>query len=1335
VFSDTGLAVSFDRDAQGRITEVVDPDGEVIAYEYDASGDLVAVTDREENTTQFVYDVEGRPHYLNEIVDPLGRSGVRTEYDEKGRLKRTIDVNGDAIKLTYNPDQSFQEVKDIYGEVTRYVYDEFGNVVTELDPTGRETHYKYEDPNNRTLETEVTVVTVEDGVELRRTTQHTYDAKGNKLTETDSAGNTTRYSYNRYGDITSVTDPLGDTISHRYDERGNRVETIDAEGNKTNFKYDSGGRLRFLTDANKETTEFQYEAFGNVKKVIDPLLNITEYKYNANGDRTEEKRYVTTATGEIREAIATWDYDKEGRVKLTVDPEQNEIKYNYDKNGNLISELNGRGYETKLVYDEKGQLVETIYPDNTLNNNEDNPRTVTIYDKGGRRRASIDEVGQVTHYVHDATGRLVETIYPKADNSGLSDLLDSLGLTGSTLADIDWTQVIYPTDLPELFRSDASNPYPRIRTEYNKAGEVKAEIDERGNRVEYRYDQYGFLVETIYPDDTPELDDNPRTTYTYDEARRRETVTDALNRTTTNVYDKVGRLKGVQFHDGTSIETQYDALGRQAATIDALGYRTEYEYDPLGRLTDVVQFINPGTSEEREIRTEYGYDELGRQIFQEDANDNRTQYEYDLAGRRTAVVLPLGQRSEMTYDGVGNILTEKDFNGEVKTYTYDPRNRLTLLDLEDDPDVSYTYTLTGLMKTVTDGRGITSYTYDNRDRLIGRVDPTGPYLDNGLSIFYTYDAASNRTSVETPGGLTIYEFDERNRLGTVLDSSQGLTTYKYDGENNLIEVTLPNRVVETRQYDELDRLGLLEQKLAGEVLASYNYELNDAGHRESVTEMQRQLDGTLITRTVEYDYDALYRLTEERFDSRMILYEYDDVGNRLEKNDSVDGVTTYVYDRNDRLESETTGGVQTSYTYDDNGNTKTKTTGVENTIYTWDDRNRLLDLQVPDSDAISYAYDDNNIRVSTKVGSTTTNFLVDGNRAYDQVLEEFVDGTPSVQYVYGLDLISQQQSGEQSVYLVDGLGSTRGLTDAIGEVASTYIYDAYGNLVSSTGTVQNNYLYTGEQFDSNVGHLYLRNRYYDPTTGRFTSRDIFEGFLTDPQSLAKYPYVHANPVNATDPSGLVLLNAVVAPSVHSNLIALSLISAPFLSYANTKSVPTVIAKALAESCALANDVFCRIDGYPLVFYGAADLREHSEHIYLAQLGFGFTRTRSTTGVSNPLPVNLLRKLPKWSRTWLKRREFDRNQANYIDRVGLPPALDEYPFASTWEGGVANYEANQVSVKAVSLAESNRQGNFMGRFYRRADIVANRPEGSFGVITLPYEYTPSFWIDRQGNAGR
>ena len=83
----------------------------------------------------------------------------------------------------------------------------------------------------------------------------------------------------------------------------------------------------------------------------------------------------------------------------------------------------------------------------------------------------------------------------------------------------------------------------------------------------------------------------------------------------------------------------------------------------------------------------------------------------------------------------------------------------------------------------------------------------------------------------------------------------------------------------------------------------------------------------------------------------------------------------------------------------------------------------------------------------------------------------------------------------------------------------SYEYDAFGNKINSTGSTPNNYLYRGEQWDSDLGLYYLRARYYNPLTGRFLSRDPNEGNIKIPATLHKYLYASGDPVNRIDPSG------------------------------------------------------------------------------------------------------------------------------------------------------------------------------------------------------------------------
>ena len=85
-----GQSLTFTRDSQNRITSITDPMGESIKYQYDSYGDLVSVTDRDGNVTRFTY---GPDHLLLNVYDPLGREGVRTDYDSSGRITEIVGAS------------------------------------------------------------------------------------------------------------------------------------------------------------------------------------------------------------------------------------------------------------------------------------------------------------------------------------------------------------------------------------------------------------------------------------------------------------------------------------------------------------------------------------------------------------------------------------------------------------------------------------------------------------------------------------------------------------------------------------------------------------------------------------------------------------------------------------------------------------------------------------------------------------------------------------------------------------------------------------------------------------------------------------------------------------------------------------------------------------------------------------------------------------------------------------------------------------------------------------------------------------------------------------------
>jgi YD repeat-containing protein len=350
---------------------------------------------------------------------------------------------------------------------------------------------------------------------------------------------------------------------------------------------------------------------------------------------------------------------------------------------------------------------------------------------------------------------------------------------------------------------------------------------------------------------------------------------------------------------------------------------------------------------------------------------------------------------------------------------------------------------------------------------------------NGLVIEYTYDAKGRKTSIIANGRTISYSYDAIDRLTAVSDD-HGTTRYAYDPLGRQTRIDYPNGTVTTTDYDALGRPILVEsQDAQGNPIARTHYSLDAAGHRTRLSEPNRTLD---------YAYDALYRLTQETLTdaqgTRTTTWSYDKVGNRLSQTllssppGEEEEYTTYSYDDNDRLLTATTNGQITAYSYDDNGNTLTKSDPQEGqTTYTWNPDGRLIGAVTP-TDTLAFQYDADGIRTARSENGQTTHYLIDPNQAYAQVLGEYQGGQEQVRYSYGNDLLSQvRPDAGVRYYHTDALGSTRALSNAAGQGTDAYGYKAFGELDAGAGNSENDYLFTGEQFDGGVGLYYLRARY------------------------------------------------------------------------------------------------------------------------------------------------------------------------------------------------------------------------------------------------------------------
>jgi RHS repeat-associated protein len=277
-----------------------------------------------------------------------------------------------------------------------------------------------------------------------------------------------------------------------------------------------------------------------------------------------------------------------------------------------------------------------------------------------------------------------------------------------------------------------------------------------------------------------------------------------------------------------------------------------------------------------------------------------------------------------------------------------------------------------------------------------------------------------------------------------------------------------------------------------------DYLYNGVGNRTSLTDRRGPQ---------AFGYDTLDRLTSA---SHPLLatpqaFAYDAVGNR-----TTNGSLT-------NAGNQLTADATHSYQYDDNGNLTRKTLLATGnfTVYSYDAENRLTKVEDfaagnPTAFATStYRYDGLGRRIEKVANGQTRRYIYDG----EDILLEY-DGANALQARYthgpGIDEpIAVTKGGSTFFYHADGLGTVTDLTDSAGATAKSYSYDAYGNLVDQTGTVDQPYTYTGREFDSESGLYNYRARTYDPAAGRFIQKDpILLPFF--PTILPSYPLLSAS---------------------------------------------------------------------------------------------------------------------------------------------------------------------------------------------------------------------------------
>ena len=500
--------------------------------------------------------------------------------------------------------------------------------------------------------------------------------------------------------LTTIINPLGDTITTTYDAADNVVAVSDELDRTSTFTYDQRDLQTSVTDPLGHTTTTEYDAVGYVTAVIDPLGHRTTYGYDALYRQTQ----ATDAIG----ATTTLDFDPVGNLLSITDTENNTTSYTYDDLDRLITDTNELGFTRSYQYDAVDNQI-----------------------------GMIDRNGREIEYVYDALDRQTQEIW--------------LNEQGNSVRIFDYS---YDAASQLLASSDLDSSYDYT---YDLDGRITS-VDNVGTPgvpnvvLGYSYDAVDNLLTVT---DTIEGQQRGIEDFTYDELDRVTRITQSGNGVAQKRVDfgydaasqmtsaiRYGDLAGTQLVAGS--DYAYDLAGRltnltHGSETDVLADYS-WVYDAANRIT---QFSSPdGVSD-------YDYDDRNQLTNTDHSYQGDEDYSYDDNGNRTNEGYQTGGNNRLLsdgtytyeYDGEGNRTKRTEIaTGEVTEYGWDYRNRLTSVVTKDD---------TGQIIAFAE------YTYDVYDRRIEkRVDEDGDgpneaqverFVYDGDHIALVFDGEGNQT--------------------------------------------------------------------------------------------------------------------------------------------------------------------------------------------------------------------------------------------------------------------------------------------------------------------------------------------------------------------------------------------------------------------------------------------------------------------------------------------------------------------------------------------------------------------------------------------------------------
>ncbi len=940
----------------------------------------------------------------------------------------------------------------------------------------------------------------------------------------------TEYGYDRHNRTSVVIDPLGHSDKTLLDARGNTVLEIDKDGNQTRHIIGAVGGAR-----------------DRVVESIDPRGARTLRTYDISGNMLTELTEVEPGTF----ASTTWSYDADGRGLVASETRaidaQDSVVTLYDDfadNGEpqLVSRpgivLEPGGSETALTertdYDAFGLVTNrTDALDIVTETNE--------YTPAGYLKRSTDATGTSTVYTVDPMGRTTESYRIDRDGDRVERVVyesDPQGITKKEKHYDGDTLVYTITNVIDVFGTLKTS-------EHSIEGKTVYWTDARGNN---RFVWGPKAVERAGGTITGSTNQQWATRNTYDAADRltSSVAADAeSSQETRNTYTPGGSLSKVTEPDGSWVAYVYDRSGNKIKETQAKEGAGQvvntFEYDLAGNLTKETKAV--GTDEQTD-----------------------TAYAYDLLGRQRSATLT--SPSTKTYNRLGWVLSETDFDGIVTTRVYDEAGRTTSESV-GGKITSTVFDEMGQVLSRTDPASKTvSYRYDT----FGRVVDEAHTSQAGSTIKRTetaYDAMSRTVATtQTPSGVItrssypagsmkasesqfaygdlsgLILYDELSRETSRSIQAHGLSSSRqttYDLSDRPVGWVTDGRV-SSAAYDGAGKVTAQDGLGWGAGGADYVYD-PDTGRKVS-EDLALAYPGQTYTNS--YAYTDAGRLQSVATGGLNTAYSFDERGNLTGIAPSSGTATTLTYDANDRLTSATTGSSQTVYGYDELGRRESQGPAATPSAvgYTYDDASRMTGY-TNGSVSAAYSYDALGQRTRSVLtqGSVTTTLTstYDGLSLLSQSALRSDGATWTITYAYSTSgrphaaIYAGTDAGSPTLIhlITNDRGDVVELLDADGEAFAAYRYDAWGNPMSG-GTEtraisdsidaalaaaiadRQSLRYAGYAYDTHSGLYYCSQRYYDPATGQFLTKDP----ARDDGEESAYQYCGGDPVGSVDPGGL-----------------------------------------------------------------------------------------------------------------------------------------------------------------------------------------------------------------------